>query len=118
VLEAHPETDSYRLDMPFSSKVYPVFYVDQLKKYVPNDPVLFPGRDLQNPPSVEVDGIDEHFIDRILDAKRVGRGWRFLVRWVGFGPDHDEWLPASELEDCAALDVWYSSGGDGPESSG
>jgi hypothetical protein len=67
-------------------------------------------------PVVDVDGVAEHFVDRILDAKRVGRGWKFLVRWIGFGPDHDEWIAASKLSENAALDVWYASGGDGPDS--
>jgi hypothetical protein len=116
VISAHSETDSYRLEMPPSSRVHPVFYIDQLKKYVPNDPALFPGRELPDPPTMDVDGVSEHFIDRILDSKRVGRGWKFLVRWVGFGPDHDEWFNASALSDCAALDVWYASGGDGPDA--
>ena len=66
---------------------------------------------------MEVDGVAEHFIDHILDSKHVGHGWKFLVRWVRFGPDHNEWLPAAALSDCAALNNWYASGGNGSDAN-
>ncbi|KAG1863440.1 hypothetical protein C8R48DRAFT_773484 [Suillus tomentosus] len=31
---------------------------------------------------------------------------KYLVRWLGFGADEDEWLPRRDLEDCEALDAW------------
>jgi hypothetical protein len=34
----------------------------------------------------------EMFIEKIVDEKKVGRK-RYLVCWVGFGADEDEWLP-------------------------
>jgi hypothetical protein len=30
---------------------------------------------------------------------------------VGFGKDHDEWLPCKALEDTEALDVWENENG-------
>jgi len=64
-------------------------------------------RELPRPgPVVTADGQLENFIDRIIDEKKVGRGKRYLVRWVGYGEEDDEWLPRRELEDCEALDIW------------
>jgi hypothetical protein len=48
----------------------------------------------------------ENFINKILDERRVGRGKKYLVRWVGFGEEDDEWLSRKDLEDCEVLDVW------------
>jgi hypothetical protein len=115
VLVAHPETDSYTLQLPQGSRKHPVFYVDQLKRYHSNNDELFPNRRFDEPEPIMVDGVEEQFVERILDSRRRGRGWQFLVRWVGFGPQHDEWLSATELDDCEALDVWYAAGGDGPD---
>ena len=42
----------------------------------------------------------------IVDEKKVGRGKRYLVQWLGFGADKDKWLPRQDLEDCEALDSW------------
>jgi hypothetical protein len=38
------------------------------------------------------------------------------VHWLGYGPQHDLWVAASELNECKALDVWYALGGDGPDA--
>ncbi|KIM92140.1 hypothetical protein PILCRDRAFT_247 [Piloderma croceum F 1598] len=55
-------------------------------------------------------------MDEIINSRRRGRGWQFLVRWSGYGPQHDLWLAAGKLADCEALDLWYRNGGDGPDT--
>ena len=35
----------------------------------------------------------------------AARAIKYLIWWCGFGQEHDEWLPGSELEDCEALDI-------------
>lgn len=54
------------------------------------------------------DGIEEAFIDCILDEHHVSCGRQYLVCWVGFGLEDDEWLPHEMLVDCEALDHWES----------
>ncbi len=51
-------------------------------------------------------GEEHQLVERILDRRRRGRGWQYLVRWVGFGPEHDLWLPGSRVDDLEALDVF------------
>ena len=50
-------------------------------------------------------------IDKIVDARRRGRGKQYLVRWVGYDRDHDEWLSGKMLEDTEALDIWEAENG-------
>ena len=57
------------------------------------------------------DGYEEYVIDHIVDARRAGRGHRYLVRWKGYGPEDDTWLPGKELRDCEALDRWEAENG-------
>ncbi|KAJ3803724.1 hypothetical protein F5876DRAFT_16724, partial [Lentinula aff. lateritia] len=52
----------------------------------------FPGRECRIPQPTIVDGYEEFDIDRILDSRRRGRGWQFLVRWVDQAPSEDHWL--------------------------
>jgi hypothetical protein len=33
---------------------------------------------------------------------------QYLVRWRGYGPEDDRWLPGWELDDCEALDLWLA----------
>jgi len=115
VVKAHAESSSYTLNLPPGRNDFPTYYSSELKLHIPNDPDLFPTRVHSRPgPILTPDGLHEHEIEKILDAQPRGRGYQFLIRWKGYGPEDDEWLPASLLEDCEALDIWYDSGGDGP----
>lgn len=114
VIEAHPESSTYTLDLPNSPNIFPTFHVSQLRAFKPNDPALFPSREHPRPgPVVTEEGQLENFIDKILDERKVGRGRKYLVRWVGFGEEDDEWLPRRDLEDCEALDAWEKEKSEG-----
>jgi hypothetical protein len=115
VIKKHPEMSNYTLDMPDTLGAFPTFHSSLLKRFIANDATLFPERELNPPgPIVTPDGLTEYFVEEIVDARRRGKGWQFLVRWTGFGREHDEWLSARLLDDCEALDRWYEKGGDGP----
>ena len=47
-------------------------------------------------------------MDKIVDEQRRGKSRQYLVRWKGKGPEGDIWLPASEVENCEALDRWQA----------
>jgi hypothetical protein len=59
-------------------------------------------------PIVTADGEEEYFVEELLRhrVRRIGRRNRveFLVRWTGYGPDADEWLPLAEVEETEAYD--------------
>ncbi|KAJ3990948.1 hypothetical protein F5050DRAFT_1539488, partial [Lentinula boryana] len=55
------------------------------------------GREHSWPAPTIVDGFEEFTIERILDSRRRGRGWQFLVRWSGQPPSEDRWLSYSSL---------------------
>ena len=95
--------------------IFPTFHASELKLHIKNDTNLFPDWDHPRPgPVLAVDGLEKHEIQSIIDSLRRGQGWQFLVQWVGFGPEDDEWLNAQTLNDCKALDRWCDNGGDGP----
>lgn len=109
VEKAHAEPSNYSLVMPNSAGTFATFHASQLKAHCPNDDVLFPARAYAAPgPVVTTEGMEEFHIDKIIDAKRIGRGWCYLVRWVGYGPEEDRWLPGREVANCEALDVWLA----------
>ncbi|KAG5717653.1 hypothetical protein E4T56_gene17979 [Termitomyces sp. T112] len=108
VIATFPECSEYTLRLPNSNRSFPGFHASLLKRHIPNNPALFPNREYARPgPVVTEDGAkDQYLIEKIIDAQQCRRGKQYLVRWVGYGPDHDEWLPGVELEDCEALDAW------------
>ena len=46
------------------------------------------------PPLPEiVDGEEEWVVEEILDSQMVNRKLRYLVKWEGFGVEHNSWEP-------------------------
>ena len=112
VVKAFPEKSEYTLRLPNNPQTFPGFHSSLLKRFVPNDPSLFPDREFTRPGAVVTeDGTEENMIDKIVDARRRGRGTQYLVRWVGYDRDHDEWLSGKMLEDTEALDIWEAENG-------
>lgn len=56
---------------------------------------------------VVIEGSDEFEIERIITKRRIRRGRRFslqcLVRWLGYSPEHDWWMPAWKLSHAQDL---------------
>ena len=112
ITKSFPERSVYTLDMPNAPELYPTFHSTLLTKHLPNDDVLFPGRVRRHPGTIMTEnGEVEWWVDEIIDERKRGRGYQYLVRWVGEGPEHDLWLPRREIEDCEALDNWLESKG-------
>ena len=114
VTKAFPESSSYVLDTQNAPNECSSYHALELKHHIPNNNMLFPSRSLPEPgPILTKDSLQEHHIDSIFDLKRQGCGWKYLVRWTGYGSEHDEWLSSKFLKDNEALDVWLENGGDG-----
>jgi hypothetical protein len=62
------------------SKTFPGFHSSLIKQYIPKNHQLFPGRKVEWPqPIVTEDGIEEFFVDKIVDARWHGCGIQYLV---------------------------------------
>ena len=111
IVNAHPELLSYSLD---NDNIYP-YYASQLKPYHANNPILFPNHELAKlGPVLTPEGPQEHVINQILDTRKCGHGHQYLVHWVGFRAEDDEWLLCKDVEDCKALDQWIKENSDWP----
>ena len=72
---------TYRLDLPDSMPIHPVFNVDQLY-LVADDPL--PGQLQEPPPPVFIEGTPEYEVAEVQDCRRRGKGYQYLVRWTGY----------------------------------
>lgn len=89
---------AYKLDLPPTMKIHPVFHVSLLEPVATNP---LPGQTQPPPPPVIVDEEQEFEVDEILDSRLRRNHLSYLVKWTGF--DNPTWEPAENLEHCPAL---------------
>ncbi len=88
-----------RLKLPHTlGRVHPVFHVSKVKP-VFHSPLHPVGSPLTPPPPRIVDGTPVYTVRKLLDIRRRGRGFQFLVDWEGYGPEERSWIPAQDILD-------------------
>jgi hypothetical protein len=88
---------SYRLQLPASYKIWPVFHADRLRKD-PDNPL--PGQINKESDAIEVNGELEWEVEKILSSRvRYGK-LCYKVEWKGWDMD-DQWYPASNFKNAA-----------------
>jgi hypothetical protein len=92
---------AYELELPPSLPVHPVFHTALLR------PFRSDGRHQPPPLPLQVAGEEEYEVDSILAHRGSGRGRTFLVRWKGYGPEHDTWEPLRNLANAKQLLAEY-----------
>lgn len=91
---------AYRLKIPKTMKIHPVFHVDLLEKYRP-DPI--PGRTPRPLPPVIVKGEREFIVESILDS-RVSKGQlQYFIHWRNYPISERSWEPAENAENAPDL---------------
>jgi hypothetical protein len=72
---------AFRLELPPSMKIHPVFHVSLLELYKESS---IPGRFHVPPPPVELNGQEEFEVSEILDSRIIQRKLEYLVQWHGY----------------------------------
>ena len=97
VLERIGKT-AYRLNLRGRFKqIHNVFHVSQLKKHIPGGSCTTP------PEPIQVEGEENFEMEALLKHRSRGNSRLYLVRWLGYGSDHDEWVHEEELADGAGV---------------
>lgn len=87
---------AYRLDLPDSVKVKPVFFPDKLRRAVKSDPLT--GQIADPPPPIKVNDQQEWEVDEIVDVRLRYSKLHYKAKWVGI--EDDWWYPAGDYKNA------------------
>lgn len=91
---------AFKLELPDTVTIHPVFHVSQLKPFVPSDHSTEPTQ----PPPLYTDKAGAIYdVETILAKKKVGKSWKFLVKWKGFDDFENTWEPLRNVRKLSDL---------------
>jgi hypothetical protein len=88
---------AFRLQIPHTMKIHPVFHVTLLKKHHADPHGREPP---QPPPTITEKGKEEYDVEEVLNSRYCGR-WKkleYFVKWLDYGPESNSWEPAENLD--------------------
>jgi hypothetical protein len=86
---------AYKLELPVTWRIHPVFHVSLLKKYNQSD--KFENRQATPPDPVLVEEHQEYEVESILDKRRWYNRAEYLVKWKGYPVYDSTWEPLTNL---------------------
>jgi hypothetical protein len=92
---------AFKLQLPESVKIHPVFHVSLLEQHYAN--TLPSRRNSDHPPPDLIDGEEHWEVETILNSRLHRRQLQYLVHWKGFDDIDRSWIPASEFQDDDSL---------------
>ncbi|SGY29992.1 BQ5605_C002g01105 [Microbotryum silenes-dioicae] len=98
---------AFKLELPASMKIHPVFHVSLLEPYQANS---LASRCSNPPPPPEIiNGEEEYQVEQILDSRnnRRSRRLEYFVDWTGYGPQDRQWVSAADFDDDDSLVIEF-----------
>jgi hypothetical protein len=93
-------TRAFKLNLPETVNIHPVFHVSQLKPYVSSSAPV----PVTTPPPLYTDKRGGMYaVETILAKKRVGKEWKYLVKWTGYDDSENTWEPFSHVRHLTDL---------------
>lgn len=84
---------TFKLQLPETMRIHPVFHKSLLEPAPENAEIAT---------EIELED-DEYEVEEVVDLKKFGRQWKYLVKWAGWPTSQNTWEPQSNLTNCGRL---------------
>lgn len=106
-------TRSYKLELPPTMKIHPVFHMNLLEPFVED---TIPGRTPKELPPVIINDHEEYEVEYIVDSRIKRRKLEYLVHWRNYSIMDRTWEPMDNLTHCQKLiDKFHNEHPDRPK---
>ena len=95
-ISAKISSTSYRLDLPSTLKIHPVFHVSMLKPYQQSEE--FNHKVLPQPIIISESNKAKYKVKQILDKRLIYNKTQYLVKWLGYSLYDATWKPVENLK--------------------
>ena len=86
-------TNAVKLRLPTSMRIHPVVNVSRIVRYKEQ----VEGQKKEEGKPIEIEGVEEWEIEKILNKRKIRGIDKYLVRWKGFTAEHDTWERKEDL---------------------
>jgi len=93
---------SFRLDLPPTMNIHPVFHVDRFRHYHPSPVALGPRTPARPAPEI-IDDEEEYVVEGIAEHRISNNRREYLVQWQGFPREDWTWEPEDNLAHCKKI---------------
>jgi len=95
-----------KLRLPSSMRIHPVVNVSQIVRYKKQ----VRGQKKEKGKPVEVEGVEEWEVEKILNKKKMRGVEKYLIRWKGFTAEEDTWERRENLKNAEELIEEFKQG--------
>ena len=99
VIEEVVLTNAVKLRLPSSMRIHPVVNVSRIVRYKEQ----MEGQKKKEGKPVEVEGVKEWEVEKILNKKKIRGVEKYLIRWKGFTAEGDTWERRENLKNVEEL---------------
>jgi len=107
MIEEVVSSNAVKLRLPNSMRIHPVVNVSQIVHY--KEQVKGQKKEKEKP--VEVEGVEEWEVGKILNKKKMREVEKYLIRWKEFTAEEDTWERRENLKNAEELIEEFEQGG-------
>jgi len=99
VIEEVVSSNAVKLRLPSSMRIHPVVNVSRIVRYKDQ----MKGQKKEEGKPVEVEGVEEWEVEKILNKKKMRGVVKYLIQWKGFTAEGDTWERRENLKNAEEL---------------